>query len=117
MIGGGREGAKMQEAPFPGSFLMYIPSVSMEGRFPFGELRNEIFYVAIGQDWAGIILLLHLYDFDHRNTKGQETWPITSLTLPRAEDLDSMEAEGSHPLIELVFCMFSFVLSFPICKM
>lgn len=115
MIQGGREDAGSTLAWL--SFLMRIPRVSIEGRFPFGELRNEIFYVAIGQDWAGIILLLHLYDFGHRNTKGQETWPITSLTLPRAEDLDSMEVGGSHPLMELVFCMFSFVLSFPICKM
>lgn len=105
----------MQEAHLPG--CMHIPSVSMEGRFPFGELRNEIFCVAIGQDWAGIILLLHLSGFGHRNPKGQETRPINSLTLPRAEALDSMEAGGSHPLMELVFSMFSFVLSFPICKM
>lgn len=59
----------------------------------------------------------HLYNFGHRNTKGQEIWPINLLTLPRAEVLDSMEAGGSNPLMELVFCMFSFVLSFPICKM
>lgn len=37
---------------------MHIPSVSMEGRFPFRELRNEILYVAVEQDWAGIICMI-----------------------------------------------------------
>lgn len=75
MIEGGREeGREHAESTLVWlSFLMHIPSVSMEGRFSFEELRNEIFYVAMVQDWAGIILLLHLYDFGYRNTKGQET--------------------------------------------